>query len=234
MIFKSLLCNQSFVFNMNVLFLSAGHKLWQFMLSYAGIRDIWLCTAFYNIAMYNRKGLQVDQTHFIKKVSGVQFGILPESNPEIALSPINGTNRAAVADYDTKVTGMRRGDFLYRWCERDASAAFIAVKDGNIVGYGAALRHTGCHYNLSPVYADDAEIARQLIAKIVRSLPPDSEFVFNANDASERSSIMFKGILSPETIKNGEDTFVLRTSERDLAIDMSKVFLYSQIDTYPI
>ena len=208
--------------------------MWQFVLSYAGVREVWLAAGSHNVAMYNRKGLHVDQAHFIKRVSRVRLCSLPDPNPDIALSPINETNLTAMADYDTKVTGIKRSEFLIRWCERGASAAFVASKSGTIVGYGVALLCKGQLYNLSPVYADDFEIARQILAKIVRSLPPESEFFFSANNVEGFSSKMFKGILAPDIIENGKDMFVLKASKRDLAIDMSKIYLYAYDGMYPV
>lgn len=84
--------------------------------------------------------------------------------PDVTLRPIDGADLDALARWDAARTGMHRAHLLDHLRQRLPEAAWLALRGGAIAGY-ALGRDGRMSIQLGPVVADDAAIARALLAR---------------------------------------------------------------------
>jgi ribosomal protein S18 acetylase RimI-like enzyme len=68
-----------------------------------------------------------------------------------------------IAEYDTQMFPTRRDNFLSRWVKQKGSKALGYLADGKLVGYGV-LRPCLTGFKIGPLFADNREIARELLS----------------------------------------------------------------------
>ncbi len=93
-------------------------------------------------------------------------------NKYVEVVPIKSVPFDAILTYDKTVQDMPRKTVL-EYLLKDAVSGFVALRNDIVVGYGCA--RTVTHgYRLGPVYADNEDIARSLIVRILVELPADT------------------------------------------------------------
>jgi GNAT superfamily N-acetyltransferase len=87
---------------------------------------------------------------------------------DLVLRPLGADDLAALADWDTARSGMRRARLLEDLRQRLPAAAWLALRAGAIAG--CVLGRNGRLTNqIGPVMADDAPTARALLATALRA-----------------------------------------------------------------
>jgi hypothetical protein len=92
-----------------------------------------------------------------------------------------------LAAYDARVSGIQRPDFMRLWLSQTGGTGFALRHAGNLSGYGF-LRPCRSGGKIGPLYADNAEVARRLLASLLATIPgqPVSLDVPEPNEAALR------------------------------------------------
>jgi hypothetical protein len=91
-----------------------------------------------------------------------------------------------LATYDAGIFGAPRRGFLDAWIRRGPDHAFAYMADGGLAGYGV-LRECREGVKVGPLYADDADVARDLLTGMLASAgegTPVFVDIPHANDAA--------------------------------------------------
>ena len=75
--------------------------------------------------------------------------------------------------YDSKMHVIPRIPFFRQWIDIDVTTTFAAYNksSGDIMGFGCIQPIEGGHYQIGPVFADTAEIGKQLMAELFLNVP---------------------------------------------------------------
>ncbi len=90
---------------------------------------------------------------------------------------------AALLDYDTRHFPAARDAFLRHWIAQPDSAALGVFAHGRLRGYGAIRRSRQGH-KVGPLFADDAEVARQLYVALCRHVRDDEPVYLDVPDVN--------------------------------------------------
>jgi hypothetical protein len=87
-----------------------------------------------------------------------------------AAIPLDRIAWPELAAYDARVSGIQRPDFMRLWLSLTGGTGFALRQDGGLSGYGF-LRpcRSGC--KIGPLYADNADVARRLLASLLATIP---------------------------------------------------------------
>ncbi|XP_077978227.1 holothin acyltransferase-like [Glandiceps talaboti] len=102
-------------------------------------------------------------------------GVNEHSPKEFDILPVDAIPFDSLVKYDEQICNFERPHFLKLWCKNYSVLAFAAVKrdemrNSTIVGYTVAWpMHKG--FNIMPLYADSAIVAKCLLDHVLRILP---------------------------------------------------------------
>jgi hypothetical protein len=87
-----------------------------------------------------------------------------------AAIPLDQIAWPELASYDARVSGIQRPDFMRLWLSQHGGTGFALRHAGGLSGYGfLRLCRNGC--KIGPLYADNAEVARRLLASLLATVP---------------------------------------------------------------
>lgn len=91
--------------------------------------------------------------------------------PGILVEPLQAADLPAVAAFDAPFFGIDRGAVLAAWRERTPDYAWLARRDGQVVGY--CLGRPGANFaTIGPVVARDERMARALVGRALAAAGP--------------------------------------------------------------
>lgn len=99
---------------------------------------------------------------------------------------ISDVSLGSLIAYDSKLFPAPRAKFIEEWIDQPEGAAFAAVIDGAILGYGV-IRKCRIGYKIGPLFADSKEIASQLLCSLTSSVLPNQPFYLDIPDENVRS-----------------------------------------------
>ena len=186
--------------------------------------------------MYANRGLHpVLPRHQIR-----QFRLLPLHNlptghlTDVQFESLTDDNMDDMIQYDQQVCGWNRRQFWSVWLAKESCAAYVARRQGRVVGFGLLALHRDAHYRFEPLFADDQTIARHLIKKLTTGLPDNAVF---AADFSMESHVLeiLEDILPKGFMDDlGYTLTTVATGSPNIIMDKSKLYFYTQVDTVPI
>ena len=154
-----------------------GSKTWRALLdTLPNPCALALHSSYDSVIVYEKLGL-VKSGHTLTTMSGVVDQSLQGTTEAdgIELNIIDGSPPDDLFRYDARVYGLLRKETLEPPL-RDSDKVIVARDtDGNIVGYGATQR-LGKYFSISPLLADNVSIARALVQRLMKHLPPGSPF----------------------------------------------------------
>jgi len=104
------------------------------------------------------------------RYEGVAAGRAAGDRADVAVLPLDRIAWDKLAAYDAAVSGIARPDFMRRWLSVSGGKGFAMLhRDGSVAGYGFA-RPCRSGYKIGPLCADDAEIARQLLDRLLAEI----------------------------------------------------------------
>ena len=99
-----------------------------------------------------------------------------EAHPEIAIVSTASVDQAELCDYDGSLFFAKRPEFLAQWLNQPESAAFAALQDGKLAGYGV-IRRCRVGYKIGPLFADNAAAAEKLFVHLAASACGEEVFL---------------------------------------------------------
>jgi GNAT superfamily N-acetyltransferase len=98
---------------------------------------------------------------------------MPNSVPGVPVEPLLPDDLPAVTEFDAPYFGVDRRAVIAAWQKRTPEYAFVAKREGRIVGY--CLGRPGLNYEtIGPVVAQDEDTARALVARVLANIGPRS------------------------------------------------------------
>lgn len=92
------------------------------------------------------------------------------------ISTIESNDFEAIVAYDVTFFGCARAKFLEGWLNMPESKTFKYKKDNEILGY-AVIRKAETGYKIGPLFANNLEIADELLKSCFSAFPNDSVFL---------------------------------------------------------
>ena len=129
-----------------------------------------------SVIFYEKLGLKKSD-HSLTTVSGVvDKDLLNTTEADgIELSVVEGSLPNEMFLYDASVHGLLRKEALETPLRDSEQVILARNNDGNIVGYGA-IQRLGYYFNISPFIADNDNIARVLLGRLLKQLPAGAPF----------------------------------------------------------
>ncbi|MDF5732645.1 MAG: GNAT family N-acetyltransferase [Rhizonema sp. PD38] len=153
-----------------------GMKMWRAAMAYLGIeRNISLDGELAQQENYQKSGFQIAYRHLRYEAKG--GGVVPSGIVELKSVPFE-----KLLAYDQEFFPAERSQFLRLWINRPNSTALGVVRDGHVVGYGV-IRPSYTGLRIGPLYADDEQIAEQLLLALL-AFASDARVFLDVPDAN--------------------------------------------------
>jgi len=146
-----------------------GLKIWQTAMEYVGTRNLGLDAVIAQQENYKKSGFRVAYNNI--RYQGVGGGDLPPGIIELGTIPFE-----ELVAFDRRFFPSERSQFLHHWINLPESFALGVLANGHLVGYGVIRASTiGCR--IGPLFANDTEIARQILQGLRAKIPDTSVFI---------------------------------------------------------
>ncbi|MBO9450142.1 GNAT family N-acetyltransferase [Tropicibacter sp. R16_0] len=162
----------------------AGLRLWQAAVKHAGRRLIGLDGVQEEQANYAKSGFQLAYRNIR---FGGPIGRALANLPNSALATPLSRVTAELEHFDRAAFPALRTSFLALWLGSDGHVARAVVDNGALKGYGV-IRPCRSGYKIGPLFADTAQIARDLAGSLLASVPAahhDSEVFLDVPEPNE-------------------------------------------------
>lgn len=146
-----------------------GYKLWRHALDRCTAGNIGLDGVVDQQHNYRKSGFSFAYNNY--RFTGIAGDMLKALNSSAGTEPLTALSEG-LRDYDRQLFPATRDAFLRDWLNAPGHMSRVLVSDGNIKGH-ATLRPCRTGYKIGPLFADDAEIARALLADLLAALPVD-------------------------------------------------------------
>jgi GNAT superfamily N-acetyltransferase len=156
-----------------------GSPLFERALGRAAGRVVGLDGVLAQRASYERRGFVL--AHHNVRWRTLGGGERPDGVLELSSVPFE-----QLLEFDSAVFGSDRASFLRVWIDRPACHALACVQDKRLVGYGV-LRPCHVGAKVGPLFADDAEVADELLTALLAAAGPRTE-VFVDMPAANRAA----------------------------------------------
>ena len=124
---------------------------------------------------YQKSGFKIAYRHIRYEAKG--GGVVPSGIVELKTVPFE-----KLLAYDQELFPVERSQFLRLWINQPNSTALGVVRDGHVVGYGV-IRPSYTGLRIGPLYADDEEIAEQLLLALL-AFASDAKVFLDVPDAN--------------------------------------------------
>jgi ribosomal protein S18 acetylase RimI-like enzyme len=139
--------------------LGLGWRTWQAAMDRLGIDVVGLDGVVEQQANYALSGFALAHRN-------IRYSGIPHGGPHEGVEDLSAADLTQVAEYDAPCFGAARPDFLRRWLEIPGGRT-AGVRDGDrLVGYGV-VRPCRDGAKVGPLFADDPEIARAIVGRLV-------------------------------------------------------------------
>ncbi len=155
-----------------------GMRVWRHGMAYLRNRCIGLDGVVAQQANYAKSGFQLAYRNI--RFQGVARDIEP-GVPHGDLQNASALPFEQLRDYDRRCFPASRDRFLAAWFAQPDAMARVAVREGQVAGYGV-LRRCLTGYKIGPLFADSDEIAGQLFSALTSSIPGEV-FFFDVPEA---------------------------------------------------
>ncbi|MGQ7936004.1 GNAT family N-acetyltransferase [Paraburkholderia sp. D1E] len=144
-----------------------GMRVWQHGMDYLRHRNVGLDGVVAQQANYRKSGFRLAYRNI--RFQGVVQAIAQDATRSTILSA-SALPFEPLFDYDRQCFPAARERFLAVWLRQPGAIAQVAVRDGQVAGYGVLRRcRTGC--KIGPLFADSDEIAGDLFDALAARVP---------------------------------------------------------------
>lgn len=149
-----------------------GICVWQHGMAYLRNRNVGLDGVVAQQANYKKSGFQLAYRNI--RFQGIAQGIV-QGDAHAGLLNASALPFEVLNHYDRQCFPAARERFLAAWLAQPDAIARVAVRDGQLVGYGV-LRRCRTGSKIGPLFADNAEIASELFSGLTSSIPGETFF----------------------------------------------------------
>lgn len=146
-----------------------GFQLAQALLAYADKRITGLDGVLEQVANYEKMGYQ---TAYLSQRYQYNVSERPLANNP-ALMPVSAADFEVLTHYEQHLFPTARPNFLRAWITQTGSIA-LAHKQGQHVSGYAVIRPCQVGYKIGPLFADNGDIAEQLLIGLLEKIPGQS------------------------------------------------------------
>jgi hypothetical protein len=144
-----------------------GIQMWQAGMKLAVGRHVGLDGVPAQQANYQKSGFRLAWNN-VRYEGAAPLGVRPP--PGVSLVDARGVPFDKLAAYDRRFFPAPRESFLAPWITAPERAALVALKDGEIVGFGVIRAGAGSS-RIGPLYAASPAIASALVSALGEALP---------------------------------------------------------------
>lgn len=149
-----------------------GMCIWQHGMAYLRNRNVGLDGVVAQQENYRKSGFKLAYRNI--RFQGVAQDIV-RNESHVDLRNASALPFESLGRYDRQCFPAARERFLAVWLAQPGAIARVAVRDGQVVGYGVLRRcRTGC--KIGPLFADNVEIAGHLFSALTSSIPGEAFF----------------------------------------------------------
>jgi len=132
--------------------------------------------------------------------------------------PLSKVPLDEIIRYDANLFQASRAQFLSSWIRQPKSAAFVAMLDANIGGYGV-IRKCRSGYKIGPLFANNADLAEKIFLSLINAIEPGSQVFLDTPEVNEAAITLVKRYGMHETFQ----TVRMYTKPKS-KVDVQKVF----------
>ncbi|KAG8177113.1 hypothetical protein JTE90_008222 [Oedothorax gibbosus] len=178
-----------------------GMKIWSAVMERIGDRNVGVNPVPEQLENYRDKSGFPVQTSWSSKVSAaetVDTTKLSHDLPEIAVRELSSGNVDLVdkvVAYDADVCSFTRGDLVPLLCDQEDSVTMVALRDGEVCGYGNIKKNIKGNTIIGPLYADCGEIAEKILDELVNAFPlarEEGALIFTVDNNGSAMEILEK------------------------------------------
>jgi hypothetical protein len=162
-----------------------GSPLFERALGRAGGRGVGLDGVLSEQASYERRGFV--RAHRNVRWRSIGGGERPAGVVELSSVPFE-----QFLAFDSAVFGSERERFLRVWIDRPAGHALACLHGGRLVGYGV-LRPCRVGGKIGPLFADDQDVAEELLTGLLATAGPRTEVFIDMPAANLRAGDLRAG-----------------------------------------
>jgi GNAT superfamily N-acetyltransferase len=162
-----------------------GSELFERALARAGSRIVGLDGVLAQQRSYERRG-------FVLAHRNVRWRTIGGGEPSSGLVPLSSVPFEQLLAYDAGVFGVERARFLRAWIDRREGHALACIREGTLAGYGV-LRLCQVGAKVGPLFADDEEVAEELLAGLVAAAGEGTEVFVDMPAANPRTECLRTG-----------------------------------------
>lgn len=158
-----------------------GIKIWRAGMKLAAGRNVGLDGVPAQQANYQKSGFRLAWNN-VRYEGAAPSGVKPPAG--VTLVDARGVPFDKLAAYDRRFFPAARESFLAPWITAPERAALVALKDGEIAGFGVIRAGTGAS-RIGPLYAASPAIASALVSALGQAMPNDAAGAAVAIDVPE-------------------------------------------------
>ena len=165
-----------------------GSYIFSLVMNLLGDRNVVLDSLVNATMFYTSRGFH--QTGMVQySVAGTPTPI-PKSQlaTDITVEHVTGDNIDDMVNYESSICVVERSKFIKAWAKR--GDAYMARRDGKVCGICVVWKYKPDRYRLAAFYADDIEIAKSILSRIITDLTGRGSLLLyfphdNLNNASQ-------------------------------------------------
>ncbi|KAF8795042.1 uncharacterized protein LOC129989826 [Argiope bruennichi] len=211
-----------------------GIHVWNACMDHVGPRNAALNAVPGKTELYRDKsGFPIVETEFKCQKNFTMESVDPDNLSNIIpqgviIESVQDYHLPAMFDYDFSVVGYDRQFALALNCQEENSRTFVAMKNGDCVGFGTIKLTCLGAGRVGPLYADDPAVAEALLKRLIMSMPHVTGFVMNtvSNNVSARKLLKKLGVPLKEEL-----TRMYRKEK--LSADTKKIFALYELNLAP-
>jgi hypothetical protein len=162
-----------------------GNALFERALGRAGGRAVGLDGVLAEQGSYERRG-------FVLAHRNVRWRTIGGGERPDGVVDLSSVEFEQLLDFDSAIFGTERERFLRVWIDRPAGHALACLQGGRIVGYGV-LRPCHVGAKVGPLFADDQQVAEELLTGLLAAADPRTEVFIDMPAANLRAGDLRAG-----------------------------------------
>lgn len=195
-----------------------GYQIWQHALSYIGSKTCGLDGVIAQQINYQR-------SRFVLAYRHIRYVMCPdhleERNTEYLFSP-EIVNWKELIAYDRQCFPALRENFLRAWLK--FNTALIYIDHHEIRGYGV-IRKCQSGYKVGPLFAQDRDIAQDILVSLVKSLPAGTKVYLDIPEINSQALLLVE-YLKMESVFETARMYINHAP----TIDVNKIFATTSLE----
>jgi len=151
-----------------------GPQIWSAAMDYLSGRTVGLDAVTAQEKIYERAGFARAFRSIRYQLEGGPRPIL--TGPQAFMLPVQGVPFGQLLEYDRSCFFDHRPEFLTDWLQQPEAVTMAAILEGEVAGY-TVMRRCLNGWKIGPLFADEPEIAEDLLLAVIRHAPDEPVFL---------------------------------------------------------